>query len=345
MGGEPTFVSRDDATTPQWNTDADGPEKRALANDARRPAARGVRRRRGRAPRPGQVVPGRAAAALEHRAPVAHRRRPALGGPGAVRRPVGRGAADPDAAAERRGARAPGHRDPRAARRAAAPGVRGPARRARRRGPPARRRAGRRALERRPTPTSSPSARRRGRPSPPAGCCRSPPARTTGRARPGGSAAAGWCSRPGTSPVGLRLPLDSISWEDPEYAGEPSYLEAGPPLRPDRAPRSGSSTPRARRPRRWPSRPATATCTSSCRRPSGSRTTPTCSRLVEVATRTDRLPGRARGLRPAAGPAAHPARRHARPRRHRGQRAADRELGRAARPDHDAVRRGAAQRG
>ncbi|MBO0841685.1 MAG: transglutaminase family protein [Nocardioides sp.] len=34
----------------------------------------------------------------------------------------------------------------------------------------------------------------------------------------------------GTSAVGLRLPLDSISWKDPEYAGEPSYLEAGPPL-------------------------------------------------------------------------------------------------------------------
>ena len=34
----------------------------------------------------------------------------------------------------------------------------------------------------------------------------------------------------GTSAVGLRLPLDAISWTDPEYAGEPSYLEAGPPL-------------------------------------------------------------------------------------------------------------------
>ncbi len=31
MGGEPTFVSRDDATTPQWNIAADGPEKRVLA--------------------------------------------------------------------------------------------------------------------------------------------------------------------------------------------------------------------------------------------------------------------------------------------------------------------------
>ena len=32
MGGEPTFVSRDDMTSAQWNTDADGPEKRELAN-------------------------------------------------------------------------------------------------------------------------------------------------------------------------------------------------------------------------------------------------------------------------------------------------------------------------
>lgn len=37
---------------------------------------------------------------------------------------------------------------------------------------------------------------------------------------------------PGTSPVGLRLPLDSISWHDPEASGDPSYLEAGPPLAP-----------------------------------------------------------------------------------------------------------------
>ncbi|MCW2845404.1 MAG: transglutaminase [Nocardioides sp.] len=37
---------------------------------------------------------------------------------------------------------------------------------------------------------------------------------------------------PGTSPAGLRLPLDSIAWEDPAFAGEPSYLEAGPPLAP-----------------------------------------------------------------------------------------------------------------
>ena len=33
MGGEPTFVSIDDMEAPEWNTDADGPHKRALAND------------------------------------------------------------------------------------------------------------------------------------------------------------------------------------------------------------------------------------------------------------------------------------------------------------------------
>ena len=40
MGGEPTFVSRDDATTAQWNTDADGPEKRAAGQRPRRPGCR-----------------------------------------------------------------------------------------------------------------------------------------------------------------------------------------------------------------------------------------------------------------------------------------------------------------
>jgi uncharacterized protein (DUF2126 family)/transglutaminase-like putative cysteine protease len=35
---------------------------------------------------------------------------------------------------------------------------------------------------------------------------------------------------PGTSAVGLRLPLDAITWEDPEASGDPSYVEAGPQL-------------------------------------------------------------------------------------------------------------------
>ncbi|GGZ90685.1 transglutaminase family protein [Algibacter mikhailovii] len=33
IGGEPTFVSIDDMEAPEWNTDADGPHKRALANN------------------------------------------------------------------------------------------------------------------------------------------------------------------------------------------------------------------------------------------------------------------------------------------------------------------------
>ena len=37
---------------------------------------------------------------------------------------------------------------------------------------------------------------------------------------------------PGDSPVGLRLPLDSLSWLPPEPSGDPSYLESGPPLAP-----------------------------------------------------------------------------------------------------------------
>ncbi|MCW2829854.1 MAG: transglutaminase [Aeromicrobium sp.] len=37
---------------------------------------------------------------------------------------------------------------------------------------------------------------------------------------------------PGTSAVGLRLPLDAITWEDPRASGDPSYVEAGPPLTP-----------------------------------------------------------------------------------------------------------------
>ncbi|MDN3494979.1 transglutaminase family protein [Planococcus sp. APC 4015] len=37
---------------------------------------------------------------------------------------------------------------------------------------------------------------------------------------------------PGTSAVGSRLPLKSIAWTDPEHPGEPSYMEAGPEIEP-----------------------------------------------------------------------------------------------------------------
>ena len=65
-------------TSDEWNTDADGEGKRALANQLadrlRQTYAAGGIVHRGQ----GKWYPGRAAAALEHRAPVAHRRRPAL---------------------------------------------------------------------------------------------------------------------------------------------------------------------------------------------------------------------------------------------------------------------------
>ncbi|AWB92791.1 DUF2126 domain-containing protein [Aeromicrobium chenweiae] len=37
---------------------------------------------------------------------------------------------------------------------------------------------------------------------------------------------------PGTSAIGLRLPLSSITWEDPRASGDASYVEAGPRLDP-----------------------------------------------------------------------------------------------------------------
>ena len=68
MGGEPTFVSIDDMESEQWNTDADGPHKRELATDLARRLRERLRPRRRRPACPGQVVPGRAAAALADRA-------------------------------------------------------------------------------------------------------------------------------------------------------------------------------------------------------------------------------------------------------------------------------------
>ena len=35
---------------------------------------------------------------------------------------------------------------------------------------------------------------------------------------------------PGDSPAGARLPLDALSWKDPDFAGEESYTRAGPSL-------------------------------------------------------------------------------------------------------------------
>ena len=75
MGGEPTFVSIDDMDGAEWNTAALGPEKRLLAETPAGSPARRVRSRRPAALRAGQMVSGRAAAALGLRLLLAHRRR------------------------------------------------------------------------------------------------------------------------------------------------------------------------------------------------------------------------------------------------------------------------------
>ncbi|GAA4749605.1 transglutaminase family protein [Nocardioides endophyticus] len=223
MGGEPTFVSRDDATTPQWNTDADGPEKRELANELadrlRQVYAVGGVVHRGQGKwYPGEPLP-RWNIALQWRTDGVP-----LWEDAELFADPWSGKADPDAAANaealaRRVTESlglphdqlrPAYDDPLAELVAE---VRKPV------GEPAHEDVDVEALDAEVTEVrgwvlplatgeddwTSPAWRfRRGR----------------------------LVLTPGTSPVGLRLPLDAISWKDPEYAGEPSYLESGPPLHP-----------------------------------------------------------------------------------------------------------------
>ncbi len=74
MGGEPTFVSIDDFVGAEWTIAADGPAQAAPGRHSRRAAACGVLPAGSRAAVAGQVVPGRAVAALADRAALAHRR-------------------------------------------------------------------------------------------------------------------------------------------------------------------------------------------------------------------------------------------------------------------------------
>ncbi|MCD4523907.1 DUF2126 domain-containing protein [Nocardioides sp. cx-173] len=226
MGGEPTFVSLDDATSPQWSEDADGPQKRALAatlaERLRRTYAEGGVVHRGQGKwYPGEPLP-RWNIALQWRTDgVALWRDPDL-----FADPWATGG-DPDARAHtealaRRvtkvlglpaGHLLPAYEDPFAA-----------------------------------------LADHIGQPHGEAPEDLHPTAELIARLDADVTEPTGWVLplvtgedwtspswrfrrgrlvlTPGTSAVGLRLPLDAIAWKDAEYAGEPSYLESGPPLDP-----------------------------------------------------------------------------------------------------------------
>ena len=86
QGGEPTFVSVDDREGGEWNTEAMGPTKRVLSADLMERLRAQYGARRPAALRPGQVVSGRAAAALVAQPVLAQGRRADLARPDAVRR-------------------------------------------------------------------------------------------------------------------------------------------------------------------------------------------------------------------------------------------------------------------
>ena len=149
----------------------------------------------------------------------------------------------------------------------------------------------------------------------------------------------------GDSPAGLRLPLNSISWRPPPVvarrgsADAPGCCCVSGPTRP-RTPKSRKRKAHPSPP--WSPRSATASSTCSCRPPRNSSTSSTSSAALEAAAAKVGLPAGGRGVRPAAGSAADVDERHARPRRHRGQRRADGQLRRAAGPTRDPVRAGPA---
>lgn len=231
MGGEPTFVSREDASTPEWSTEADGPEKRALAGDLaerlRRVYAVGGVVHRGQGKwYPGEPLP-RWSIALQWRADG----EPLWSDPALL--------ADPWAAPEEPVEPVV---DPVTTSRAQALG----AELTRLLGLPAdqlrgafedplavladrvRRPSGERPGQE-PAATEDLLARLDAEVATP-----------TGWVLPLTTGETGWTSpvwalrrgrlvlTPGTSAVGLRLPLDAIAWTDPEAPAQPSYLEAGP---------------------------------------------------------------------------------------------------------------------
>jgi uncharacterized protein (DUF2126 family)/transglutaminase-like putative cysteine protease len=217
MGGEPTFVSLEDASTPEWNTDADGPEKRRLAADLaarlrERYGAGGVVHHGQGKWYPGEPLP-RWSIALQWRTDG----KPLWADPALLADPWSeQTAGDP----ERLGRRVaellglpdeqllPAYEDPFAA---LADHVRLPAGEP----PEGRDDASLDLVAKLDADVVTP----------------------TGWVLPLTTGEDGWTSpawqfrrgrlvlTPGTSAVGLRLPLDAIAWVDPEAPGEPSYLE------------------------------------------------------------------------------------------------------------------------
>ncbi len=102
IGGEPTFVSATDGESAQWNIAADGEDKRRMATVLAAELKQHYAPQRRPAPRPGQVVSRRAAAALADRDHLAGGRPAAVARRRAARRSVGRcrqSPATPDQAA------------------------------------------------------------------------------------------------------------------------------------------------------------------------------------------------------------------------------------------------------
>ena len=289
------------------------------------------------------------------------RRRAALDRPGSARRPWARDergrrladGADRPAGSRRGGARAsacPRPRSGRPTRTRWPPGRAGPA-------------AGGRPARRRPRPR--PGRRRR-----PAALLRELDAASPTR-RPTCCRCTGWPTADAKSPGGTTLPRLSPSrgWASADwrlrrgrivlaarrFAGGPAPAAgcdrlgtartaggAGPARSRDRScrarPRAGpcasSSRPRGRRHRARRGGCATSSCTSSCHRSTELDAFVDLVGVHRAGGRRGRRAAGAGGVRPAAGPAAADPDRHPRPGGHRGQRAADRELGRAGR-DHD----------
>ncbi|MBB6628131.1 transglutaminase family protein [Nocardioides sp. KIGAM211] len=232
MGGEPTFVSLDDMTSAQWNTAADGPEKRLLANELAERlretyAAGGVVQRSQGKWYPGEPLP-RWQVVLQWRADG----EPLWQDPALFADPWGGAAAEGDEDGSSQAAHAlaeritrslglpahllhPAYEDPLVVLTA---DVRKP------QGDPPRVAEGEidaDSLAHLDADVTEPVAWVLPLVT---GEDWTVPAWSFRRGR--------LVLAPGTSPAGLRLPLDSIAWEAAEPPVDPSYLQAGPPLEP-----------------------------------------------------------------------------------------------------------------